>query len=93
MSFTNLSMVPMEMLACGTIPVVNESSYARLDLTNEHVVWSHPTPDAMAEELSKVISNPRRAEIALSAAASVTGGNWDDAKRVVVEAVEREAYG
>ncbi len=93
MSFTNVSMVPLEMLACGAIPVVNDSPYARADMTNEHVVWAQPSPVAMAHALSLVVTDPARATRSAQGAASVVGGSWDDAKRTVIEAVEREVYG
>ena len=93
LSFTNISIVPNEMLACGTIPVLNDDPFARLDLTNEQVVWSYPSPVAIADELAAIVTDSRRHDRSEAAAASVVGGSWDDAKRTVVEAVEREAYG
>jgi hypothetical protein len=92
-SFTNVSLVPSEMLACGVIPVLNDSQYARLDLPNPNAVWSHPSPVALAEALGAVVTDPRRAARSAAASASVSGGSWDHARRTVVEAVEREVYG
>jgi glycosyltransferase involved in cell wall biosynthesis len=92
-SFTNVSLVPSEMLACGVIPVLNDSRYARLDFPNPNAVWSQPSPAALAASLSAIVSDPDKAARSAVASASVSGGNWDKAKRAVVDAVEREVYG
>jgi hypothetical protein len=55
MSFTNISLVAEEMLAAGTIPVVNDHRDARLDLSNPEVVWAPPTPGGLANSLANVI--------------------------------------
>ena len=44
LSFTNASLVPDEMLACGAIPVVGESVHARACLDNPYVRWAHQVP-------------------------------------------------
>lgn len=51
LSFTNVSLVPFELLAAGVVPVLNEWDYSRLDLNGDHVVWSPPTPKLLAEAL------------------------------------------
>ncbi|WP_052207520.1 rhamnosyltransferase WsaF family glycosyltransferase [Sinomonas humi] len=51
LSFTNVSLVPFELLAAGVVPVLNDWRYSRLDLHGDHVVWSPPTPRKLAEGL------------------------------------------
>lgn len=48
LSFTNVSLVPWEMLASGTVPVVNDADHNRTVLDNGKVVWAHPSPDSIA---------------------------------------------
>jgi hypothetical protein len=62
LSFTNVSLVPEEMLACGAIPVVNEDPYARMVLDNPHVVWADATPAALADALVAAVAHPRPVE-------------------------------
>ena len=92
-SFTNISLVPYEMLACGTIPVVNSDPYARNELANPAVRWAPATPSAMASELSAAVSRPDIAEGARHAAAAVSNQDWREAQRAFVTIVENEAYG
>jgi glycosyltransferase involved in cell wall biosynthesis len=89
-SFTNVSLVPDEMLACGAVPVVTESRYARAGLPNPNVRWAPPTPWALADALTAVVTGqPSTVDIA----ASVLSQGWDPAKRVTVRTIEDEVYG
>lgn len=92
LSFTNLSLVPDELLACGVVPVLNDDRYARAELTNPFVRWSQPTPTALADQLSEVALVSDRRGQALRASKSVVGGSWTAAQRALVHAVESEGW-
>jgi O-antigen biosynthesis protein len=94
LSFTNLSLAPDEMLACGTVPVLNDSKMARPSLPNPHVVWSVPSPNRLAQALASVFEGSAQVRLARAkaAAASVTGGGWNPAMHAVVAAIERGIY-
>lgn len=91
LSFTNISLVAEEMLAAGTIPVINDSPQARADLVNDHARWSSPTPAAIADALSMIVSDSEPGRPA-AAAASVRRG-WGPAQSDLVRVVEEEVYG
>ncbi|MET0713566.1 MAG: glycosyltransferase family 1 protein, partial [Mycetocola sp.] len=93
MSFTNISLVAEEMLAAGTIPVVNDSVHSRADLANEHVMWATPTPYGIATALSAVVERPDRADAARTAAGSVRKFGWSRAQSDLVRIIEDEVYG
>jgi hypothetical protein len=93
MSFTNISLVSEEMLAAGTIPVVNDSAHARADLPNENTVWAVPTPSALAAALSAAVTRPDRAEVAAIAADSVRKFGWSRAQADTLRIIEDEVYG
>lgn len=93
MSFTNISLVAEEMLAAGTIPVVNDSAHSRADLINEHVAWATPTPQGIAAALSAAVSNPNIEGTAHAAARSVRQFGWTKAQADVVRIIEDEVYG
>ena len=42
LSFTNVSLVPYEMLAAGCIPIINDAEHNRIVLGNPHVRYSAP---------------------------------------------------
>jgi glycosyltransferase involved in cell wall biosynthesis len=80
MSATNVSLVPLEMLAAGCVPVVNEAEHNRVVLDNDRVAYAQPTPFALAEALSGLVSRgpDERAVVAAEAAASVSAHSWEE---------------
>lgn len=79
LSFTNLSLLPQEMLASGCVPVVNDALHNRTMLDNPSVRYVAPTPDALADALAAAVDAPDRLARADRAAASVRGVDWHDA--------------
>ncbi|MFZ4518200.1 MAG: glycosyltransferase family 1 protein [Microthrixaceae bacterium] len=93
LSFTNISLIAEELLACGVIPVVNDHPYARADLAHPDVRWALATPGALADALCAAIEAPDREERARGAAAGVRTGHWAPAQATLVAAVEDEVHG
>ena len=92
MSFTNISLIAEELLACGTIPVVNDSPFARADLSNPFALWAPASPVAMADALCAAVEASDIPGRAAMAAASVRGG-WTEAQQAVVRTLEDEVFG
>lgn len=92
MSFTNLSLVPVEMLACGAVPVLSGMARQLSDLDNPHLRWAEPTPRRIADELEAIVTSaePDPAEVAGSVK---SGAGWGGAGDTMVAAVEDEVYG
>lgn len=90
-SFTNVSLVPDEMLACGAVPVACDSDHARVSLDNPHVRWTAPTPLGLADALTGIVrgGGPAPEEVA----ASVRTTPWGEAQRVTLATIEDEVYG
>ena len=93
LSFTNISLVAEEMLAAGTVPVVNDAADARADLPNPHVRWAAPTPAAVADALSAAVEHPDPAGRAAALQASVAGRSWAGSQARLVALVERHVRG
>lgn len=92
MSFTNVSLVPEEMLAAGMQPVVNDSLLARRGLANEFVLWAPATPAGLADALSGAVETPLEASQIALMAASVQPG-WEAAQRLVAGEIEATCSG
>lgn len=90
MSLTNMSLMPLELLACGTIPVLNDGENNRLVSSNSYIEYAESNPTALANALSKVIEMPDQAAYAKMASASVGMNSWDDSGKKFAEIVERE---
>lgn len=89
LSFTNISLVPDELLACGAVPVLNRTSGNEIDLPSPQVRWAPPTPAGIAETLLEVLDAPPAApDVAMTA--RVQG--WSPAQDEFVRVVEAETY-
>jgi glycosyltransferase involved in cell wall biosynthesis len=90
MSFTNVSLVPAEMLACGTVAVMSGTGYTRADLDNPFLRLAEPSPSAIADQLCAAFEQPiSPSEIAVS----IKGGSWAPAQTVTLKIIEDEVYG
>jgi O-antigen biosynthesis protein len=85
LSATNVSLVPLEMLASGCIPVVNDAEQNRIVLDNAEVTFAPATPFDLANALCALIERPAedRRVAAENAASSVQSASWADAGKVV----------
>lgn len=89
LSFSNISLIPYELLAAGVVPVVNDFDGLRDNLDNPHVVWSRSTPDALAEAMTTALDRQR--EVGPDRLReSVAGLSWTPAQDAVVDVIERE---
>jgi glycosyltransferase involved in cell wall biosynthesis len=88
LSLTNISLIPLELLGAGCIPVVNDAPHNRGTVKNPYVKYASATPEGLAKALSKVITSPSLTAHSAEAAESVLGATWDQAG-VTVERVLR----
>ena len=79
LSLTNFSLLPLELLAAGCIPVINDGPNNRLVSDNPHLVFTRPTPRALSEALCQVVDQPNLPDVALRASQSVEPLSWDAA--------------
>jgi hypothetical protein len=78
LSLTNVSLLPLELLAAGCIPVMNEGENNSLVLgDNENICYAPANPIQLAEELSKVVKAKDVEKKAINASESVKTLSWD----------------
>lgn len=90
LSFTNMSLLPLEVLACGTIPVVNEGENNSLVSNNPFIAYSKSNPRALADAMSSVVSRKDLTTHADKASGSITKSGWKESGKKFVSIVERE---
>jgi len=93
LSLSNLSLLPLELLACGAIPVVNTGENNELVSSNPFIAYTPPIPVALAERLGEVMARTDRDAYARQAADSVALASWDAAGVQFLEAVGRGMRG
>jgi len=91
-SATNMSLLPLELLACGVIPVVNDAPNNRLVSDNPWISYAPARPRALAEALAAVVDDPQQQENAARAAQSVAAHSWDDSGNQFLDAYARALH-
>jgi glycosyltransferase involved in cell wall biosynthesis len=90
MSFTNMSLLPLELLGSGTIPVVNDGENNRLVSDNKYIAYAPADPASIANALSEIVARKDLPDYAKKASESVKATNWDEAGKKFVSIIERE---
>lgn len=88
LSLTNMSLLPLELLACGTIPVVNDGPNNRLVDDNPYIAYVDAAPQALADALIKIVDNKNAPAYATEAAASVAESSWDVAGKKFITIID-----
>ncbi len=92
-SLTNMSLLPLELLACGTIPVVNEGVNNREVCNSPFIQYAFPSPDSLAAALSETVEKKDLPEYSQHASESVESINWEEAGKKVEEILIRQLNG
>lgn len=93
LSLTNLSLLPLELLAAGVIPVLNAGDNNALVAENDFIEYCELSPRALADRLVEVLDRPDLAEHSVRAAASVADASWDRSGEQFLDALTRTARG
>jgi glycosyltransferase involved in cell wall biosynthesis len=76
LSMTNMSLLPLELLAAGVIPVVNDGENNSLVSDNPYIEYTPASPRALADRLIAVVDRVDLPEHARVASASIGDGGW-----------------
>lgn len=93
LSLTNMSLLPLELMSSGVVPLVNDAPNNRLVSDNEHIEWVELSPFAIARRLARVVDRPDRDVHARRISESVGTHTWEDSGRDFVAAFERVMRG
>lgn len=92
-SFTNMSLLPLELLAAGTIPVVNDGANNTEVIDSPYVKFAAASPDALAEALIGIVTKPDLPIYAQKAAASVKELSWEKSCRKFEDILKEQLNG
>ena len=93
LSLSNMSLLPLELLSAGVIPVVNDAENNRLVTDNPFIAYTPPIPRALADRLIEIVDRPDAADYAVRAAESVTTASWEASGVQFLDAFERGMSG
>jgi len=89
LSLTNMSLVPMEVMASGVVPVVNDAPNTRGVFDSEYIEYVPMSPRAIAERMIAILDRPDQAEHSAVIADSLEGVEWEEEGAVFASSFER----
>jgi len=90
LSFTNVSLIPWELLASGVVPVVNDARHNRLVLDNPGVAWAAASPAALARAMEEAYDSYDLASTPSRLAATVAQASWAESADTVAAFIESQ---
>ncbi len=95
LSLTNVSLLPLELIAAGCIPVMNEGENNRMVLhgKDQYVDYAPTNPIELAEALCKAVERKDIDDYAEAASNSVSSLSWNSSYEKVEEIITREVTG
>jgi glycosyltransferase involved in cell wall biosynthesis len=89
LSLTNMSLLPLEMLAAGCRPIINDAKHTRMVSYADQVCYTRTSPRVIADILYEAISKIDQNSIK-EMSASTKDYNWDSLNDVIEEIIEKE---
>ncbi|HAX17042.1 MAG TPA: hypothetical protein DCY00_00365 [Actinobacteria bacterium] len=89
LSFTNFSLLPLELLGAGTIPVVNNGPNNEMVCNNPYIRYSSADPEKLADALEEIVMRENSTSYAEKASESVKNVTWNVSGREFVEIFNR----
>jgi hypothetical protein len=93
LSLSNMSLLPLELIASGVAPVVNDGPNNRLVSDNPFIEYVPTSPGAMARRMVEVLDRPDAAERVRAMPASLGTPDWNASGQQFLAALERGVRG
>ncbi len=86
LSLTNMSLLPIEIMSSGVVPVVNDAANTRGVFDSPHIEYVPMSPRAIAGRIVQILERPDAVEHARAIARSVEETKWSDPGSTFTEA-------
>ena len=93
LSLTNLSLLPMELMSCGVVPVMNSGPNTEMVCRNPNAIFSDLEPNALADALLLALESNTSGSDRETIRESVDSRGWSSSGDEFVRAVQDHCYG
>ncbi|MBX3087579.1 MAG: hypothetical protein KF742_03740 [Cryobacterium sp.] len=93
LSLSNMSLLPLELLGAGVIPVVNDAPNNRMVSNNPNISFAPADPASLASRLVEIVDDPNGHARSRAASESVAELTWDASGRQFLAAFDRGIHG
>jgi glycosyltransferase involved in cell wall biosynthesis len=87
MSYTNMSLLPLELMSSGVIPVVNDAPNNRLVSDNPFIAYTNDDPISLANKMSEIVTRKDIISYSQKASQSAEGESWKTAEEKFIQIV------
>jgi glycosyltransferase involved in cell wall biosynthesis len=87
MSYTNMSLLPLELMSSGVIPVVNDAPNNRLVSDNPFIAYTNDDPISLAKKMSEIVTRKDIRSYSQKASQSAEGESWKTAEEKFIQIV------
>ncbi len=77
LSFTNMSLLPLEMLSSGCTPVMNDAKHTRMVGYSDKLKYATPTPQSLADALHEAVKNSQKKNHAKDNSSYTNNFKWE----------------
>lgn len=89
-SLTNMSLLPLELLASGTIPVVNEGDNNTMVSSNPLIDYTVASPREIANHLIESFKKNNYSQLSQQLSASIIDNAWDIAGQKLIDILQED---
>lgn len=90
LSLSNMSLLPLELVAAGVVPVVNDAPNNRMVSDSRFIAYEPLVPEIMSRRLDEILSNPVNSQDRLRMSESISEFTWNDSGEQFIRAFERK---
>lgn len=92
-SLTNMSLLPLELLSAGVIPIVNEGLNNTAVSSNKYIKYAPASPQSLARAMSEVLKKKDLISYSREASESIPEKSWEVSKKKFLKIIRGEIYG
>jgi glycosyltransferase involved in cell wall biosynthesis len=85
-----MSLLPLEMMAAGCIPVLNEAEHTRMVPFSSQMEYAEPSPAALAEALHNVVADDNIQKRAQKVSQYAQKFHWDESNAIFEKVLLQE---
>lgn len=89
LSLTNMSLLPMEIMSSGVVPVVNDAENTRGVFDSPYIEYVPMSPEAIARRIIEILDRPDAIEHSATISRSVAETKWANPEETFIQAFDR----
>ena len=91
-SLTNMSLLPLELISSGVIPIVNRGENNYAVSSNKYIYYTEPSPASLSRAMSEIVTKKDLVNYSIDASNSIGKDIWIKSQKKFLSIIEKELY-